>query len=846
MSEPSADTLFLISPPGDVDAIEWTDAATAGNAPHTITRSGSVVNSDTQKKFEPSAIYFDGAGDYLTLPDDPDWDELFGAGDFCVDLQIYMTQAAGAYEVIVNRYQAGTNALLIRRDTNKKLNVLLSTGAGWGLNATSTEAISDNAWHHLEVSRTSGTVYCFLDGVALTMSASAFAGTINQTSIPIRFGVEDTGTDQHYYEGYMSEIRLRNTGGHTSGFTPPSEPYIVVELDHRADIYLDTEVTSTYPEGWLSGWQNRIKITIDKDKIENSLTDFPLPLHLSASCGIDSQDISAIFDDLGSDANRKKIAFTISDGTTETYAEIEKWVDADEEAYIHVLVPSISSTEDTVIYMYYDVGHANNDSYIGDTDEVVAENVWDSNFHGVYHLNQDPNGDPANGIKDSTSNNRHGTPSGSMVTADLEDGQFGDSISFNGSTQFITLQGPFSPGGDDFCIEGLYYVDSFADRPIVSEWNTGNWDVRLGWGGGEADSLYFFSNGTDQGILAGPTVNAGQWQYISIRRVGTALFMRVDGGAEEEFQFDGPITGGGSNTYIARMPSFGALFPGEIDEVRLTGSDEGRSNEWTLATYYGLFDDLVTFIEEILPESHRAYIHLDTEIKVLVTFPHRADAYLDVEAWKKHRLDAYLDAEVWKKHRLDAILDTQIAEQFPHLEDIYLDVELWKTHRANAILDIQVMAQEHNPDFFLDTEIWKKHRADVYLYAEIAFRYSGHIRLETEAYKKHRADAALDAQIKFGFYERSSLILSTEITLSNNVSGTIRDWKGKIIKHKCTVIVSSLDGSQIYGQTESSPTTGVYSLDIAVALGGNILITSFYEGSFRGQLNLAGSTIGVV
>lgn len=66
-----------------------------------------------------------------------------------------------------------------------------------------------------------------------------------------------------------------------------------------------------------------------------------------------------------SDANRKKIAVTKSDGTTQCYVEIEKWDHASKQAWLWVKVPSIRISVDTDLYLYYDKDHADNTDYVG-------------------------------------------------------------------------------------------------------------------------------------------------------------------------------------------------------------------------------------------------------------------------------------------------------------------------------------------------------------------------------------------------------------------------------------------------------------------------------------------------
>jgi len=112
---------------------------------------------------------------------------------------------------------------------------------------------------------------------------------------------------------------------------------------------------------WLSGWDKRIKLTTDQTKIDTAdLQWFPVTVFLSPTHG------DCVFDELTSDANRFKIAFTKADGETQLYGEIEKWDDANESAIIHVSRDGwvISNTENTDFYMYYDIDHADNTDYI--------------------------------------------------------------------------------------------------------------------------------------------------------------------------------------------------------------------------------------------------------------------------------------------------------------------------------------------------------------------------------------------------------------------------------------------------------------------------------------------------
>ena len=131
---------------------------------------------------------------------------------------------------------------------------------------------------------------------------------------------------------------------------------------------------------WLSGYLKRRKLTINNTNVDAPLSDFPVLIKISDSSGISSTDVTSIFTELGSDANRKKIAVTTSNGTTQCYVEIERFDYVNSVAWLWVKVPSVASGDTTILYLYYDANQADNISYVGDTTDTITNNVWDSNF----------------------------------------------------------------------------------------------------------------------------------------------------------------------------------------------------------------------------------------------------------------------------------------------------------------------------------------------------------------------------------------------------------------------------------------------------------------------------------
>jgi len=326
---------------------------------------------------------------------------------------------------------------------------------------------------------------------------------------------------------------------------------------------------------WLLDWKKRIKLTIDSGDIDAALEDFPVLIYLSASSGIGGVDASAIFDELMADGNRKKIAVTKDDGTTELYVEIEKWDDANEKAWLWVKVSDIASGADTDLYLYYDVDHADNDTYVGDTNDVVAESVWDVNFKAVYHM---ADGVDNAHIYDSTSNDNDGAKKGANQPIEA-DGLVAKAQEFEGeiSDDYITL-----PDSADFdiasgTVEALIWRETGAS---LTHWITAIRpdDHSTGWFYCNVATTLNSSNGTlyVDGVPSN-VIGKSAWHLTTVSGITTGSSVETRIGARYNLL----------NNYF---------FDGLIGEIRI--SDIARSASWIKATKESLWDSLITFGSE--------------------------------------------------------------------------------------------------------------------------------------------------------------------------------------------------------------------------------------------------------
>jgi len=339
---------------------------------------------------------------------------------------------------------------------------------------------------------------------------------------------------------------------------------------------------------WLGTWAKRIAITIDHTKVDADLVDFPVCIHLAASAGISSDDVSAVFDELTLDANRKKIAVTTSNGTSECYVEIEKWDTANEQAFLHVKVPSTSSSADTTLYIYYDSAQLDNTSYVGDTNSAVAQNVWDGNFVAVWHFATVPS---AGAVYDSTVNVNHGNPSSGLDASRLISGKCGGAYDTTSSKYISVPNKACLQIQDNITTEAVFYHISSTDWETL--FNKGYYipygmkgNPRIGWR---------INASSDIAISFDYTY--GEWHSFSGTYASSAGLMRllVDGVFGESRANSGLIDNNTNGITICYDTSY-TYFNGYIDELRI--SNVVRSDAWMAATHYTLFDTLLTFTAE--------------------------------------------------------------------------------------------------------------------------------------------------------------------------------------------------------------------------------------------------------
>jgi uncharacterized delta-60 repeat protein len=150
----------------------------------------------------------------------------------------------------------------------------------------------------------------------------------------------------------------------------------IVNPDSMLYTRYDNSCVESGATAWLSGWDYRTKITIDADQISSDLTDFPVYVNLA--------NMPASFWTYVKNGGGD-IRITKADGTTEVPREVVSCNTSTNAGELHFKYPgTLSSSTDTDVYIYY--GNSGASDY-ADTATYGANNVWDSNTKGVWHLN---------------------------------------------------------------------------------------------------------------------------------------------------------------------------------------------------------------------------------------------------------------------------------------------------------------------------------------------------------------------------------------------------------------------------------------------------------------------------
>jgi hypothetical protein len=369
-------------------------------------------------------------------------------------------------------------------------------------------------------------------------------------------------------------------------YIPPET--VIIEngvYTYVVDLHVDTEGGGQF-DPFEEGWMYRKMITVNHESVAGNLIDFPVLISTT------DDDLRDKAQDDGDD-----ILFMYDVGNaSKLYHEIELFDKINGELVVWVNVPILFSTNDTVFYMYY--GNQNCDS------QEKAEDVWDSNFCGVWHLDN---------LNESTINNNNGTNYG---TDELE-GKIGNCRDFvKNNSDYIDL-GDMPEPADSNITTATFEAwinpkDLDEGATIISKMD------KYGFPDLTSYTFYFLNSGKihfgvasgtwyPQGRSIGSTTNeicisSNVWQYIvavvNLQSKDIDIFYNGEKedstleifGTPPAYFYDIDLN---ECLGIWRLEAGHKYYNGSIDEVRI--SKICRSAEW-ISTQYNNQNDSACFL----------------------------------------------------------------------------------------------------------------------------------------------------------------------------------------------------------------------------------------------------------
>jgi hypothetical protein len=202
--------------------LSYTNAGILDNAmSNDLETVGNAQISTSVVKYGTGSIYFDGSSSGLAFYANLQ-NLQFSTGDFTVECWVYKTaNGTNAYDAVVG---LGST---VNATQGWYLEVSTSRGIYFVINNTSVSYatwVNDGLWHHIAVTRSSGTVYIFKDGVLLT--SGSLSTTVPTTATAARVGNYYNGSTNYYFNGYIDELRItKGYARYTASFTAPIAPF---------------------------------------------------------------------------------------------------------------------------------------------------------------------------------------------------------------------------------------------------------------------------------------------------------------------------------------------------------------------------------------------------------------------------------------------------------------------------------------------------------------------------------------------------------------------------------------------------------------------------------------------
>jgi cysteine-rich repeat protein len=608
--------------------------------------NGTQYNNATTAGKIGNGQSFDGNADYITIPSSS---SISLTGPHTLSVWAYRTAISAAYTRYIVREAPGNvdpwvyYGLMQNNNTNDLLLQHATGGAGTAESLSTNADPPFNQWYKIDAVYTGTQEQIYINGALNNSRNMVVPNQLSTTTTPLVIG-GDTEINAEWYTGLFDEVRVasaaRSAGWITTEYNNQNSPSTfagfcgngaISGTEQCDDGNLNSgdgcSATCTLETGYKcsgspsschiacgdgtldagetcddgntvsgdgcsstcqisnAGWSTYQAITIDHTKVGANLTNFPVLLS-------NSTFLSNVYTNTKSDGS--DLFFTSdSAGTNPIPFEVVSWNTVAKTSEVWVNVPSISTSADTTIYAWYNNPSALIPSLVSNNSR---QKVWDSNYKGVWHLNETVTDESSGAIHyDSTSNAMNGSQFQNTNMA----GKIGNGQSFDGSNDYINLGTSTALAPSNFTIE--FWMNGRAvrgdyDDPLSRWGNSTNtpcswlFDYRPGLT--MSDTVY---TSTAYGTGSTATLPLNSWNYVAATYDGSYLKDYVNNNAPTQTSVTGTVQANAGTTAIGCKYADGTCyypFNGIVDEVRI--SSVARSAGW-LSTEYNNQNSQDTF-----------------------------------------------------------------------------------------------------------------------------------------------------------------------------------------------------------------------------------------------------------
>jgi hypothetical protein len=176
---------------------------------------GNAQISTSVVKYGTGSMYFDGTGDWLTLPSNREF--AFLSGDFTIEAWIYITDGTPVYHGIFSSAGTGSTDIQFQLQDEK---IRVSSYTAEIIVSDVGDAVSLNTWTHVATTRSGTTIRLFKNGTLIKSGTDSTSWTQSGARVGVVFGTT------YPMKGYIDDLRItKGVARYTANFTVPARAF---------------------------------------------------------------------------------------------------------------------------------------------------------------------------------------------------------------------------------------------------------------------------------------------------------------------------------------------------------------------------------------------------------------------------------------------------------------------------------------------------------------------------------------------------------------------------------------------------------------------------------------------